>query len=47
MILSIYLLLFLFQFVQKVTGVTIVHRPAAVTQPTPGHVIEYLVPVIV
>ena len=26
---------------------TIVHRPAAVSQPTPGHVTEPLVPVIV
>ena len=36
-----------FQYVLKVTGVTIVHRPAAVSQPTLKSVMESPVPVIV
>ena len=38
---------FYFQYVLKVTGVTIVHRPAAVLQLTPERVMESPVPVIV
>ena len=36
-----------FQYVLKVTGVTIVLGPVAVSQPTPERVMESLVPVIV